>query len=84
MTIDIEFICFGVYNLLVKIQVVFKMKKYLLEIHSHTDEVSNCGQMPAAQMVGYFKERGYSGIMITDHLHSYTFKKLLKNSVEQL
>ena len=79
MMIDIEFILIGVYNLLVKIQVVFKMKKYLLEIHSHTDEVSNCGQMPAAQMVGYFKERGYSGMMITDHLHSYTFKKLLKN-----
>lgn len=56
------------------------MKKYLLEIHAHTDESSNCGQMPAADAVRLYQSLGYSGIMFTDHLHRYTFKKLYKEN----
>lgn len=56
------------------------MEKYLIEIHAHTDETSNCGRMPAAEAVRLFNSLGYNGIMFTDHLHSYTFKKLLKKN----
>ena len=54
------------------------MDKFLIEIHAHTDESSNCGQMPAAQAVDLYHSLGYSAIMFTDHLHTYSFKKLLK------
>ena len=53
------------------------MKKHLIEIHAHTDESSNCGKMPAEQVVETYRSKGYSGIMITDHLHHYTFKRKL-------
>ncbi len=56
------------------------MNKYLFEIHAHTAETSNCGRCPAAQAVEIYHSLGYSGIMFTDHLHSYTFKKLLKKN----
>ena len=56
------------------------MDKYLIEIHAHTDEVSNCGRMPAADAVRLYYSLGYSGIMFTDHFHRYTFKKFLKKN----
>lgn len=54
------------------------MNKFLIETHCHTDETSNCGKMPAAQVVELYRALGYKGIMITDHLHNYTFKTLKK------
>lgn len=51
------------------------MDKYLIEIHSHTEETSNCGEIPAAEVVKVYNSFGYNGIVITDHLHSYTFKR---------
>ncbi len=56
------------------------MKKYLIDIHCHTAETSNCGQTPAAETVRLYHSMGYSGIMISDHLHSYTFKTLMKTN----
>lgn len=57
---------------------VIKMENYLIEIHSHTKETSNCGEMVAAKAVKVYISKGYSGMMITDHLHSYTFKRKMK------
>ncbi len=54
------------------------MKKYLIETHCHTDESSNCGNMPAAEMVKLYRSLGYSGMVISDHLHNYTFRTLKK------
>lgn len=39
----------------------------LFETHCHTDESSNCGKIPAAELVELFIENGYDGIVITDH-----------------
>lgn len=55
------------------------MKKYLIETHCHTDETSNCGRMPAAEAVKLYHSLGYSGMMISDHLHNYTFRTLKKS-----
>ena len=52
------------------------MKKYLIETHCHTDESSNCGRMPGAEAVKLYHSMGYSGMLITDHLHNYTFRTL--------
>ena len=46
------------------------MKQYLIDIHCHTSEVSNCGQTPAAETVRLYYSMGYSGVMITDHFKS--------------
>ena len=40
-----------------------------LETHMHTSEVSPCARVPAAEMVRLYREAGYSGLVVTDHLY---------------
>jgi len=40
---------------------------YFYETHMHTSEVSACAVKTAEQQVAIYKERGYTGIIITDH-----------------
>lgn len=47
--------------------------EYKYELHCHTDEVSRCASCPAAKAVEIYKEKGYSGIVITDHYSPQTF-----------
>ena len=44
---------------------------YKYETHFHTAESSRCGQTPAVEAVRHFKERGYDGLFITDHIIGY-------------
>lgn len=44
-------------------------KNYLYDTHIHTIETSPCGKIPAAQTVDYYASHGYTGLVITDHLH---------------
>ena len=48
--------------------------QYKYELHCHTKETSLCGQVPAREIVKMYKEKGYSGIVITDHYSPMTFK----------
>ena len=41
--------------------------EYWYETHMHTSEGSGCGANSAAEQVRAYKERGYQGIIITDH-----------------
>ena len=41
--------------------------EYLYETHMHTSEVSACAASSAAQQVDSYKNRGYTGIIVTDH-----------------
>jgi len=41
--------------------------EYLYETHMHTAEVSSCAVSSAAQQVATYKNRRYTGIIITDH-----------------
>lgn len=50
---------------------------YKYELHCHTGDVSRCGRVPADEIVRLYKEKGYSGIVITDHYSPMTFP--LKN-----
>ncbi len=43
------------------------MSLFLYETHMHTKQVSACGILSGAQHVRFYKEAGYSGIVITDH-----------------
>jgi len=44
---------------------------YKYEIHLHTAETSRCGYLKASELVRIYKDLGYDGICITDHLHNF-------------
>lgn len=46
---------------------------YKYELHCHTKEVSRCASTYAAEAVRLYKEKGYDGIVITDHFSPMTF-----------
>ncbi|MGI6777518.1 MAG: PHP domain-containing protein [Acetivibrionales bacterium] len=50
------------------------MFKY--DTHVHTWEVSPCGKVKASELVGIYKKRGYSGIVITDHYCESVFENM--------
>lgn len=43
--------------------------KYLYEMHTHTSEVSHCGSISAAETVKLYSEKGYNGLVVTDHFY---------------
>ncbi len=51
------------------------MNGYLFDTHIHTQESSSCGEVPVADVVARYKELGYNGIIVTDHVHAHQFKK---------
>ncbi len=40
---------------------------YLYETHLHTSQASDCGRSRGADYISYYKEKGYTGIIVTDH-----------------
>jgi len=55
------------------------MKQYKFEIHAHTAETSNCGRIPAAEMIQTYHALGFDGIVITDHIHEHYVSSLNLN-----
>ena len=51
------------------------MKGYLFDTHVHTKESSSCGRVSAADIVSRYKDLGYNGIIVTDHVHAAQFSK---------
>jgi len=50
--------------------------EYLYETHVHTSESSACGHSSAVSQVRAYKERGYTGIIITDHFVHHSLKHI--------
>lgn len=48
---------------------------YKYELHCHTKESSPCGRKSAEEIVKMYKQNGYDGIVITDHLFLRNHKK---------
>ncbi|MBQ9263461.1 MAG: PHP domain-containing protein [Clostridia bacterium] len=47
---------------------------YKYEIHCHTKETSRCGRCPAADMVKAYHQKGFAGVVITDHfVNGYSY-----------
>lgn len=40
---------------------------YLYETHLHTSQISLCGRSKGSEYISYYKQLGYSGIIVTDH-----------------
>lgn len=51
-------------------------REYKYELHCHTSDVSLCASSTAAEAVQFYKEKGYDGIVITDHYSPQTFLHL--------
>lgn len=47
--------------------------EYKYELHCHTAMVSQCGRVKPKDIVKMYKERGYSGIVVTEHYSPLTF-----------
>lgn len=45
------------------------MNGYLYDPHTHTSETSRCGHLPAAEVVDRYVKQGFTGLVVTDHLH---------------
>ncbi len=39
----------------------------MFETHLHTSETSECAELSAEQLVAIYREKGYSGLVVTDH-----------------
>lgn len=46
---------------------ISNMNKFLYETHSHTKEASACGRVSGDDYIDYMIERGFSGMIFTDH-----------------
>ena len=49
------------------------MRKYKYELHCHTGDVSFCATSKAHEAVEFYKNKGYDGVVITDHYSPQTF-----------
>ncbi len=61
--------------------------KFLFETHTHTAQASPCSLVKAADLVREYKDAGYSGIVITDHVGDWGFSSVIgswKQKVEAL
>ena len=50
--------------------------RYKMDLHVHTEEVSRCGNVGAAEVVARYRLAGYQGLVITDHYYKMYFDKL--------
>lgn len=58
--------------LLIKICYAYAMS-YKYELHCHTAAVSRCGRVVPEEIVKLYMEKGYNGIVVTDHYSPMTF-----------
>ena len=54
-----------------------------MDLHVHTKESSECGTLPAREIVDMYKNAGYDGIVVTDHALPRYVKKFA-SAVEML
>lgn len=58
------------------------MPHFLTETHCHTNEVSRCANVRAEDMIEAYIEKGYSTVVITDHMSRLTFPEIDKTRWE--
>lgn len=58
---------------------------YKYELHLHTSETSRCGQSTAYDMVKAYKDKGFSGVAVTDHfVNGYSYSAFPKTWKEKM
>ena len=46
---------------------------YKYDLHVHTDEISSCGKVGVEKLIVLYKNKGYDGIVLTDHFRQSFF-----------
>lgn len=46
---------------------------YRTELHAHTAEISNCANVPLADVIDAYKQAGYHTLVLTDHMSHWTY-----------
>ena len=68
---------------------MFEEYKNIIELHCHSAGISECSDIPGADLVRYYKEAGYSGLVITNHFYPWqpksikAYEKYKENYVEE-
>ncbi len=58
---------------------------YFYELHLHTSETSRCGRSAAREMVAAYKEKGFTGLVVTDHfVNGYSWAALPETWKEKM
>ena len=58
---------------------------YFYELHLHTSETSRCGRSTAREMVAVYKEKGFTGLVVTDHfVNGYSWSALPETWKEKM
>ncbi len=47
---------------------------FLIELHCHTSEISQCGVLSGRELVEAYAKAGYTTLVVTDHLHLEVLK----------
>ena len=54
------------------------------ELHAHCSETSLCGHIPAQEVVKNYLEKGYTGLVLTDHYSAKTLRALPGEGAERV
>ena len=46
---------------------IFKQYPYRIELHAHTTPASSCSHLKSEELVKLYHEKGYDGVVITNH-----------------
>ncbi len=57
---------------------MFEEYKYKIELHCHTAPFSGCSDISSPEMIRYYREAGYEGLVLTNHLSPFEFKNAKK------
>ena len=49
--------------------------KFKYDLHVHTKEISPCGRLSVEEIIDKYIEKGYSGLVLTDHFRKGYFRK---------
>lgn len=56
----------------------------LTETHLHTKEISMCAVVSAKEIPAFYKEKGFSVLIVTDHYNKWTLENLSMDKNEQI
>jgi hypothetical protein len=60
-----------------------KNMKFRYEMHAHTNDVSICAQVTPQCLVEEYIQKGYTGVVLTNHMNQYTFLRRRFQSWEE-
>lgn len=80
--IQLTLLLFGSILVYINIRKAEIKMSYKLELHCHSRDVSTCASVDADTIVQKYKQAGYSGVVLVNHLSVYSFGHMKEASWE--